>query len=141
MAQWRILGINPARAIDANEQSQATLFLPAGHRGPAFLLLNNFRSILKYNNSTAYALAIGLLSDALDGNPGVQAAWPRNDRQLGRSERIELQELLTSKALRARPCRRHHRGEHTQGRACFFSNPRDNLADGYPSHELLQQLR
>ena len=140
VAQWRILGINPARAIDANEQSQATLFLPAGHRGPAFLLLNNFRSILKYNNSTAYALAIGLLSDALDGNPGVQAAWPRNDRQLGRSERIELQELLTSKGYEPGPADGII-GANTRKAVRAFQQSQGQPADGYPSHELLQQLR
>jgi len=140
LAQWRILGINPVRAIDTNEQSQATLFLPAGHRGPAFLLLNNFRSILKYNNSTAYALAIGLLSDALDGNPGVQAAWPRNDRQLGRSERIELQELLASKGYEPGPADGII-GANTRKAVRAFQQSLGLPADGYPSHELLQKLR
>lgn len=140
LAQWRILGINPVTAVDANEQSQATLFLPAGHRGPAFLLLNNFRSILKYNNSTAYALAIGLLSDALDGNPGVQAAWPRNDRQLGRSERIELQELLSSKGYEPGPADGII-GANTRKAVRAFQQSLGLPADGYPSHELLQQLR
>lgn len=140
LAQWRILGINPVTATDANEQSQATLFLPAGHRGPAFLLLNNFRSILKYNNSTAYALAIGLLSDALDGNPGVQAAWPRDDRQLGRSERIELQELLSSKGYEPGPADGII-GANTRKAVRAFQQSMGLPADGYPSHELLQQLR
>jgi membrane-bound lytic murein transglycosylase B len=140
LAQWRTLGINPVRAIDANEQSQATLFLPAGHRGPAFLLLNNFRSILKYNNSTAYALAIGLLSDALDGNPGVQAAWPRSDRQLGRSERIEMQELLASKGYEPGPADGII-GANTRKAVRAFQQTLGQPADGYPSHELLQQLR
>jgi len=140
LAQWRILGINPVTAVDANEQSLATLFLPAGHRGPAFLLLNNFRSILKYNNSTSYALAIGLLSDALDGNPGVQAAWPRNDRQLGRSERIELQELLSSKGYEPGPADGII-GANTRKAVRAFQQSLGLPADGYPSHELLQQLR
>jgi membrane-bound lytic murein transglycosylase B len=140
LAQWRTLGINPVRAIDANEQSQATLFLPAGHRGPAFLLLNNFRSILRYNNSTAYALAIGLLSEALDGNPGVQAAWPRGDRQLGRSERIELQQLLASKGYEPGPADGII-GANTRKAVRAFQQSQGQPADGYPSHELLQQLR
>ena len=140
LAQWRTLGVNPVRAIDTNEQSLATLFLPAGHRGPAFLLLNNFRSILKYNNSTAYALAIGLLSDALDGNPGVQAAWPRSDRQLGRSERIELQELLTRKGYELGPADGII-GANTRKAVRAFQQSLGQPADGYPSHELLQQLR
>ncbi|MHA6495229.1 lytic murein transglycosylase [Pseudomonas borbori] len=140
LAQWRSLGVNPVRAIDASEQSLATLFLPAGHRGPAFLLLNNFRSILKYNNSTAYALAIGLLSDALDGNPGVQAAWPRNDRQLGRSERIELQERLSAKGYEPGPADGII-GANTRKAVRAFQQSLGHPADGYPSHELLKQLR
>jgi membrane-bound lytic murein transglycosylase B len=140
LAQWRTLGINPVRTVDANEQSQATLFLPAGHRGPAFLLLNNFRSILKYNNSTAYALAIGLLSDALDGNDGVQAAWPRNDRQLSRSERVELQELLSSKGYEPGPADGII-GANTRKAVRAFQQSLGLPADGYPSHELLLQLR
>lgn len=140
LTYWRSLGVRSARAIDADEQSLATLFLPAGHRGPAFLLLNNFRSILKYNNSTAYALAIGLLSDALDGNPGVQAAWPRNDRQLGRSERIELQELLTRKGYEPGPADGII-GANTRKAVRTFQQSLGLPADGYPSHELLQRLR
>ena len=140
LAQWRALGVNSLATVDAHEQSQATLFLPAGHRGPAFLLLNNFRSILKYNNSTAYALAIGLLSDALDGNPGVQAAWPREDRQLGRSERIELQELLTSKGYQPGPADGII-GANTRKAVRAFQQSLGLPADGYPSPELLQRLR
>ncbi len=140
LAQWRAQGVTSLRAVDANEQSPASLFLPAGHRGPAFLVLNNFRSILKYNNSTAYALAIGLLSDALDGNPGVQAAWPRTDRQLGRSERIELQELLSSKGYEPGPADGII-GANTRKAVRAFQQSLGLPADGYPSHELLQKLR
>lgn len=140
LAQWRALGINPVRTVEANEQSKASLFLPAGHRGPAFLLLNNFRSILKYNNSTAYALAIGLLSDALDGNAGPQAAWPRDDRQLSRSERVELQELLSNKGYEPGPADGII-GANTRKAVRAFQQSLGLPADGYPSHELLQQLR
>lgn len=140
LAQWRAMGINPVRTVEANEQSKASLFLPAGHRGPAFLLLNNFRSILKYNNSTAYALAIGLLSDALDGNAGPQAAWPRDDRQLSRSERVELQELLSSKGYEPGPADGII-GANTRKAVRAFQQSLGLPADGYPSHELLQQLR
>jgi membrane-bound lytic murein transglycosylase B len=56
-AQWRA---GPA----GTEQLSAALLLPAGYRGPAFLVLDNFRAILKYNNSSSYALAVSLLSSA-----------------------------------------------------------------------------
>ncbi|WPC04536.1 lytic murein transglycosylase [Pseudomonas benzenivorans] len=140
LTQWRALGIEPVNPVDAREDNMASLFLPAGHRGPAFLLLNNFRSILKYNNSTAYALAIGLLSDALDGQPGVQAAWPRSDRQLGRSERVELQALLTQNGFEPGPADGII-GANTRKAVRAFQQRLGQPADGYPSYELLQQLR
>ena len=138
IGEWRKLGVKniPATANQAN----AVLLLPAGHRGPAFLVLDNFRAILKYNNSTAYGLAIGLLSDTLNGHPGVQAAWPRSDRQLGRSERIELQELLTSKGYTPGAADGII-GANTRKAVRAFQQTLGQPADGYPSHQLLLQLR
>lgn len=140
LTEWRALGVLPFNEIDAKDDTPASLLLPAGHRGPAFLVMNNFRTILKYNNSTSYALAIGMLSDALKGNPGLVADWPRGDRQLGRSERVELQELLTRNGFDPGP---------TDG--IIGANTRKAIravqlqlnwpADGYPTEALLQQLR
>ena len=58
-------------------QERGYLLLPAGYRGPAFLVLDNFRAILKYNNSSSYALAIGLLSQRFDGQGLIAGTWPR----------------------------------------------------------------
>ncbi len=95
--QWLALGISLRDKVDMRSlgQQSATLFLPSGHQGPAYLLLDNFRSILKYNNSTSYALAIGLLSNALKGQYRAPASWPKHERMLSRNERIELQTLLS----------------------------------------------
>src|SRR5262249_58451012 len=61
---------------------------------PAFLMLNNFRVIMKYNPAEAYALAIGHLADRLRGDPPLVQAWPREERVLTSAERYELQQLL-----------------------------------------------
>ena len=53
-----------------------TLIPPAGVAGPAFLILPNHMVIRAYNNSTAYALAVGLLADRIGGRPALVTAWP-----------------------------------------------------------------
>ncbi|MFT0212187.1 lytic murein transglycosylase [Pseudomonas sp. F1_0610] len=95
VAQWKALGVRGFITIDSKlDQEIATLFVPAGHKGAAFLLLDNFRVIMRYNNSTAYALAISLLADQFKGKANVQSSWPTEDRPLSRSERVEMQEIL-----------------------------------------------
>ena len=100
VVQWRQLGVAGAtRAIpDALAQEQASILLPAGYRGPAFLILDNFRSILRYNNAVAYALGISLLADSYAGGNGVSHPWPTDDPPLdSMAEIIELQKRLTAK--------------------------------------------
>ena len=138
ISEWRQLGVKGIAAGD--EQASAILLLPAGHRGPAFLVFNNFRAILKYNNSTSYGLAIGLLSDALVGKPSVHATWPRDSRQLGRSERVELQERLTHKGYQPGAADGII-GANTRKAVRALQQSLGQPADGYPSYELLQQLR
>jgi membrane-bound lytic murein transglycosylase B len=142
LAEWTALGVESSNppARDLAPETMATLLLPAGHRGPAFLLLSNFRSILKYNNSTSYALAIGLLADGLNGGAGVRAAWPREERQLGRSERIELQELLAQNGLEPGPADGII-GANTRKAVRTFQLQLGWPADGHPTQELLVRLR
>ncbi|WP_017937506.1 lytic murein transglycosylase [Zestomonas thermotolerans] len=141
LAQWRALGVQPVKAPNVAEEASATLLLPAGHRGPAFLVLNNFRSILRYNNSTAYALAVGLLSDALKtGRSQLQASWPRDDRQLSRSERIELQERLARLGFDP-GAPDGIIGANTRKAIRGFQQLLGWPADGHPTAELLARLR
>ena len=73
---------------------KAYLLIPAGAQGPAFVMLHNFRVIMKYNPAEAYALAIGHLADRLRGGGPIVQAWPRHERVLSRGERLELQHRL-----------------------------------------------
>jgi membrane-bound lytic murein transglycosylase B len=72
----------------------ASIYLPAGARGPAFLVFANFKTILKYNNAASYALAVCLLADQLKGIAPVAAPWPRDQMTLNRNERMALQTSL-----------------------------------------------
>jgi lytic murein transglycosylase len=77
--QWAALGVKRADGGDwkpGEADEPATLLLPSGAKGPAFLALPNHYVIRKYNNSTAYALAVGLIADGIAGKPPLIASWP-----------------------------------------------------------------
>lgn len=99
-AEWQALGLDLPWGRDwPTDLPTATLLLPAGLHGPAFLVAANFKAILRYNNATAYALAVGHLSDRLAGRGALAALWPLDDPPLDRAGRIELQERLAAQGL------------------------------------------
>ncbi|MEG9861204.1 MAG: lytic murein transglycosylase [Parvularculales bacterium] len=98
LQEWDALGVSPYETDSEGRvrEHTASLFLPAGHRGPAFLTFDNFRVILRYNNSTSYALAVGHLADRLRGRDIIRGRWPDNASPLKREERKTLQRLLSA---------------------------------------------
>ena len=94
VASWAAMGVRRIDGQPLTGSGPAGILLPAGPRGPAFLVTRNFDALYSYNAAESYALAIGLLSDRLRGNPGVQTPWPTNDPGLSRAERRELMRLL-----------------------------------------------
>jgi membrane-bound lytic murein transglycosylase B len=66
LSAWQRLGV---RRVDggnlAGRQLTASVVLPAGRDGPAYVIYNNYLTILKWNRSTFFALAVGFLADQL----------------------------------------------------------------------------
>jgi lytic murein transglycosylase len=75
-------------------EGEARLLIPAGLRGPIFLVTANFKIIKTYNNSTAYALGVALLGDAIFGKGGLHTPWPTHDNTLSEAQVRELQSRL-----------------------------------------------
>lgn len=66
LREWRAMGIvtsGSTRGI--GESEQLSLIEPDGPSATAYLLSTNYRSILDYNCSNFYALAVGLLADEI----------------------------------------------------------------------------
>lgn len=100
LAEWEQLGVRRAGGKAFPRPSdKGYLLVPAGHQGPAFIMLHNFRVLMKYNPAEAYAMAIGHLADRFRGSPPFVQAWPRQEPVLTRDERRELQELLQAKGF------------------------------------------
>jgi membrane-bound lytic murein transglycosylase B len=141
IADWERLGIRRADARPfPRSGDRAYLLLPAGARGPAFLMLNNFRVIMRYNPAEAYALAIGHLADRLRGEGPIIQPWPRDERALSAQERYELQQRLETRGFNVGdPDGRL--GAKTRAAIRDFQAQAGLLPDGYASADVLDRLR
>ncbi|MDM0001447.1 lytic murein transglycosylase [Variovorax sp. J22P240] len=139
-AQWATEGVQAVSGQPLPEFADGTILLPAGARGPAFLVGPNFRAILRYNNSTSYALAVSLLAQRLAGGPDVQSPWPRDLAALSRSQMIELQTALNQRGF-ASGAPDGVMGPATREGVRGYQRSVGLPADGYPSAELLQRLQ
>jgi lytic murein transglycosylase len=141
-ADWTTLGVRPADGRDWNvaEANEGMgLILPAGWQGPAFLIMPNHMAIRAYNNSTSYALAVGLLADRIAGRGTLARAWPA-DQPLTLADRMAAQTSLTSLGFDA--------GEpdgviglKTRAAARAWQKSRGMPADGYLTFSLIQALK
>ncbi len=141
LKEWHRLGI---KKISGNSlpdvDLEASLILPSGHKGPAFLVYNNFRKILNWNRSIHYALAVGHLSDRIAGKAPLQTARPIKERPLHRTEIEEIQSLLSK-----------HGYDVGKADGIVGKKTRDGIrefqikvglpGDGYPDEALLLKLR
>jgi lytic murein transglycosylase len=92
--EWAALGVKRADGKPFPKTGDGILFFPAGLPGPAFIVTPNFDVIKDYNDSDVYALAIGHLSDLMQGGGPFKTPWPAHATQLPRDDRIALQKRL-----------------------------------------------
>jgi membrane-bound lytic murein transglycosylase B len=140
VADWSVRGVKTAtgEALPVSD-TNAAIYLPAGARGPAFLVFPNFSVILKYNNAASYALAVSLLADRMTGKEPVRHAWPRDERALSRSERMSFQADLQK--LGFDPGTPDGvLGRRTRAATRQYQKSKSLLADGFPTASLLQML-
>lgn len=139
-AQWAAEGVQGVNGAALPDMADAAILLPAGVQGPAFLVGRNYRALLRYNNATSYALAVALLSQRIAGGPGVQAAWPREQRALTRSEIQALQTGLNRLGLDSGTPDGQF-GPATRAALRAFQRREGLPADGHPTPDMLQRVQ
>jgi lytic murein transglycosylase len=97
VSEWQALGLRRPGGAALAGSGMAGLLLPAGAKGPAFLVTGNFDAIYGYNAAESYALAIAHLADRLRGGAAFHTPWPTDDPGLSRADRKELQRLLAAR--------------------------------------------
>ena len=138
---WAARGVTLAHggAPNAAEAGEAaTILLPQGARGPAFLALPNHYVIRRYNNSVSYALAIGLTADGIQGRPALVGTWPA-DAPLSREQRIGAQRALTALGYDTQGVDGVI-GANTRAALRRWQMASGRLADGYLTADLADEL-
>jgi len=138
---WAAMGVKKAGGAPLpNVDDPSSIILPAGWRGPAFILYPNFKAVMNWNRSTLYALAIGILARQIAGGPGVMQAAPADDEPLSRSAIIDLQTRLARLGLYTDETDGLV-GPKTRSAVRLFQKQAGLPADGHPTPEVVRRLQ
>jgi membrane-bound lytic murein transglycosylase B len=139
-AQWQAQG---ARRVDGKAMpraGEATLLLPGGANGPAFLVTSNYDVIKAYNSSDAYAMGVAHLGDRVLGGLPIQGSWPKDQPMLAKEERQELQQRLARLGFYEGETDGKF-GSKTREAVRNFQLRRGLIPDGYADYAVLRELR
>ena len=139
-AEWAALGIRDLDGRQVPDHGRASILLPAGARGAAFMIFDNFHVIERYNPADAYVIAVGHLSDRIRGAGPLRSEWPREDRNLRFIEKQEMQERLTKAGFDTQGVDGII-GPNTISAIRAFQKIHGLTPDGYASYDVLQRLR
>jgi membrane-bound lytic murein transglycosylase B len=140
LREWRDLGLRRVNgeALPVADM-QASVILPAGAEGPAFLAYANFRATMAYNPSTFYALTVGHLADRFTGGGPIQR-MPENETAMSVADVLEMQQLLNAAGFDSgEPDGRV--GRMTRAAVRAFQQSEGLPMDGYANQALLERLR
>jgi membrane-bound lytic murein transglycosylase B len=138
--EWQILGVRTAQGGDLpNSKLKASLVLPMGYNGPAFLVYRNFNAILNWNRSILYALSVGHLSDRLIGNEKLYAK-PIKEPSLSRDDISLIQTRLNELGFDVGEPDGIS-GPKTRNATRDYQSINNLPIDGYVGYQLLQQLK
>lgn len=137
---WREQGLLKTNGAPLDKLSiNASLIVPAGHKGPAFLVYDNFKVIMNWNRSIFYALSVGHLADRINGAGALQRPPDGSVTRFSIEQVKALQTRLNQLGFDAGSSD-GIMGSATRRAIQRFQSSRDMVADGYPGPELLEAL-
>jgi membrane-bound lytic murein transglycosylase B len=138
---WTALGVKKAGGAPLPVSDEpSSILLPAGFRGPAFILYPNFKAVMNWNRSTLYALSVGILARQIAGGPGVQQAAPDDDQPISRDTVIDIQNRLARLGL-YKDDTDGLLGPKTRSALRLFQQQQALPADGHPTQESIRRLQ
>ncbi|HEY9037930.1 MAG TPA: lytic murein transglycosylase [Roseovarius sp.] len=138
-AAWAAEGVRDMAGRPVPNHGKASILLPAGSGGAAFMIFDNFGVLERYNKADAYVIGVGHLSDRIKGGPAIQAPWPRHHQAISGTQRREIQQRLRSRGFAVEKIDGII-GPNTINAIRAFQQSAGLSADGYPSRDLLTAL-
>jgi membrane-bound lytic murein transglycosylase B len=137
---WAAMGVKRAngQALPASDDP-SSIILPAGWRGPAFILYPNFKAVMNWNRSTLYALSVGILAQQIAGGPAVMQQPPDDDQPLSHGTVVDMQNRLSRLGFYSDEAD-GLLGPRTRSAVRMFQKQVGLPADGHPTPEVVQRL-
>ena len=142
LKEWKKLGVKfkNAKISDMDENTQASIFLPDGRKGKAYLALPNFYRIMQWNRSENYALAIGILADYVENQKKWQALdFPFSEKL--KTDNVKEIEVFANKYLSKTLSEDGQLGTKTKEAVKLLQKDALLPQDGYPDERLLQRIK
>ena len=138
--EWAALGVRRGNNSNLPKSNfKASLIVPMGHKGPAFLVYRNFDAIMGWNRSILYALSVAHLSDRLKGGAKLSAKTI-NEPLLSKEDIMQIQNTLNLLGYDT-GTPDGMAGSKTRKATRSFQSDIGLTADGYVGYELFQQLQ
>ena len=138
---WAAMGVKLAGGKPLpNVDDPAAIILPAGWKGPAFILYPNFKAVMNWNRSTLYALAVGILARQIAGGSAVMQPPPADDEPLSRDTVIDMQTRLAKLGFYTDDVD-GLLGPKTRTGVRLFQKQAGLPADGHPTPDMVRKVQ
>ena len=138
---WSAMGVKRAGGGPLpGSDEPSSIILPAGWRGPAFILYPNFKAVMNWNRSTLYALSVTVLAQQIAGGPTVMQPAPADDAPLSRDTIVDLQTRLARLGFYTDEVD-GLLGPKTRSAVRLFQKQAGLPADGHPTPDMVARLQ
>jgi membrane-bound lytic murein transglycosylase B len=137
---WAAMGVRDMDGRVVPNHGAASIIIPEGLSGPAFMTFRNFTAITRYNNSESYVIGVGHLSDRILGRGPIRGNFPPDATGMTIDDRKEMQRRLTASGFDTEGADGVI-GAKTRAAISAFQSSRRLPVTGEPSLELLASLR
>jgi len=137
VSQWERLGVRPAHGSLPSGNLRASVILPQGYRGPAFMIFDNFRVLFDWNQSFTYVTTAAYFATRIEGAPVYDAGNPETG--LDQNQMRDLQRRLQAQGFDVGAID----GILGAGTRAAVQDMQQRLglpADGWPTPDLLRRL-